>query len=150
MADENPPCSGMDMTSVTCPPAATISVPDAGLSEKSGGGLKVAVSLCWAVRVKPQVLGTSHVHAPVQLPKVDPPVGAATKETGVPGKYSEEQVPPVSLHPMEPSPAVTVPVPPPAILTVSVAPSTKFAMTAMFAVIVTAHDALPEHAPPQL
>ena len=67
------------------------------------------------------------VHAPLQLLKTEPPEGAAVSETDVPGRLSDEQVPPVSVHEIEPSLAGTDPVPPPVIVTFSVMPSAKVA-----------------------
>ena len=67
------------------------------------------------------------VHAPVQLLNTEPPEGVAVSDMDVPGKLSDEQIPPVSLHEMEPSFEVTDPVPPPVIDTLSVIPRIKLA-----------------------
>ena len=93
-------------------------------------------------------------HAPLQLLNCDPFKAAAASETWLPGKLSEEQLPPVSLHEIKPSLEVTVPEPPPVTDTLSVIPSTKAADTLWSELMVTlqlgCELGVLEQAPPQL
>src|SRR4051812_39164646 len=99
------------------PPAATDTVVGARASEKlpAGAAANVAVTLCAALSVTAHV-GVVFVQAPLQPVNVLPFVGAAVSVTAVPlGKLLAHvvgQVMPAGLE-------VTVPVPVPAVVTVS-------------------------------
>ena len=84
-AEENPPCSEIETTSVTCPPGAAVSDLAAGLSEKSGGGLNVAKTVSSELKVIEHLLGSVPVHAPLQPPNTELPETAAAREMELPG-----------------------------------------------------------------
>src|SRR5438093_355575 len=96
-------------------------------------------------------LVTVPVPVPVQLPplqpeKVEPAAGAAVKVTEVPLAYAAAQVVP---HARPAGALVTVPLPTPALLTVSVKDcSAKVAVTVCAALIVTVQVPVPEQPPP--
>lgn len=62
-----PPCAGNVKTSLTCPPRFTLKFVAAGLSEKSGGIVNVAVTDWLELRVTVQEFGSVPVHTPLQL-----------------------------------------------------------------------------------
>lgn len=81
-----PPCEANVRTSLARAPCCTVRVGLAGVSEKSGGGLKVAVTDWLEFRVTLHTLGSLPVHDPLQLVKTDVPAGTARRETTVPGR----------------------------------------------------------------
>src|SRR5438445_7949167 len=105
---------------------------------------KVAVTACAALIV------TLQAPVPVQLPlqpvKVEPAAGAAVKVTAVPLVNEAEQVAPQEIPAGE---LVTVPLPPPALVTVSVEDDgTPLAVTDRAAVIVSALEPAAVQDPP--
>ena len=85
MAEANPPCSEIEITSVTCPPVVAVSDFAAGLKEKSGAGLKVAVTVSSEFNATEHLFGSVPVQAPLQLPNTELPEEAAMREMELPG-----------------------------------------------------------------
>ena len=67
IAAEKPPNAGNVSASLTWPPRFTVSEVLAGLTEKSGAGVIVAVTVWFEFSVTPQELGLVPEHAPLQL-----------------------------------------------------------------------------------
>jgi hypothetical protein len=132
---ENPPCAGKVKTSLTCPPRFMVRLIAAGVGVKSGGTVKVAVTDWLELSVMLHVFGSAPVHAPLHPAKVEPAEGVAVSDSDVLGKYNTEQLPPTQLT--VPSLLVTVPVPIPARVTLSVIPRTKLAVIVLSPSIVT-------------
>jgi hypothetical protein len=106
--------------------------------------VKVAVIACAALIV------AVHVPVPEQPPlqpvKVEPAAGVAVSVTAVPEVKEVEQVAPQEIPAGE---LVTVPLPVPALATVSAKDDcTKLAVTVVAAFTVTAHVPVPEQPPP--
>jgi hypothetical protein len=116
--------------------------------------LTVSVKLCWAnvaVTDWAALIVTVHVPVPVQPPplqplNVEPAAGVAVKVTAVPLANPAEQVAPQE---MPVGALVTVPLPAPALLTVSVKLCwANVAVTDWAALIVTVHVPVPVQPPP--
>lgn len=153
IAAEKPPCAAKLSTSLTLVPAFNVRLESAAVTLKSGGGRMFAVTIWFEFSVTLQELGLVPVHAPLQLENWDEPEGVAVRVTCVPGRFKEEQVPPVSLQEMDPSLEATDPVPPPVTLTLSAMPRTMFAVTVLLESITIEQPELfaaPAQAPPQL
>ena len=107
--------------------------------------MKVAVTVVAAESVTTQVPVPEHP-PPLQPVKVEPPTGVAVNVTAVPLAKLAEQVAPQLI----PTGAlVTVPLPVPALLTVSVNVwSVNVAVTVVAAESVTVQAPVPEHPPP--
>jgi hypothetical protein len=104
-----------------------------------------------AVTLRAALIVTVHVAAPEQSPdqpvKTDPAEADAVSVTTVPSLIAEEHVAPQLIPPTS---DVTVPVPVPAFVTVSVCGTPKVASTSRAWVIVTTHVVLlPEQSPLQ-
>lgn len=151
MTLEKPPCAAKVRTSVPCELGGNASDGLAGLTEKSGGGLNVAVTDWAEFMVTLHIVGSVPVHAPLHPAKSEGAMGTAVSETDVPGNNNAEQVPPVFAQLMPPELLVTLPLPLPVTVTLSVTPGTKFAVTelSMF-IVITQGLAFPEHTPVQL
>jgi hypothetical protein len=134
-------------SSVMCTAFIAVVPATSGLSVKVVPGLKVAVTDVAAVTV------TGQVPMPVQPPplqpvKVEPAFGVAVSVTTVPIVTVVEQVVPQLMPAGE---LVTVPVPVPALVTVSVKDACmKVAVTDVAAVTVTAQVPVPVGQPPPL
>lgn len=130
MAALKPPCEEKLKTSLTLLPAFTVRLAAAGVKVKSGGGLKVAVTVWSAVKVMLQTLGSLPVQAPLQLPKMEFPDGTALIEMVLPGASEGEQSPFVLVQiNMAASWSSTSPAPLPASVTERMSPLTKLAVT---------------------
>jgi hypothetical protein len=107
----------------------------------------VAVTALAADNVTLQVAAVP-VQAPDQLPNV-PVAVVSLSVTTVPGAKLAEQVAVVAVEQLIPAGLlVTVPVPPPASVTVSPKPVVKLSLTSVGALIVRVHTLVPEQPPP--
>jgi hypothetical protein len=110
----------------------------------TGAGLNVAVTVVAAFTVTAQVLVP--LQAPLHPAKVEPPVPVAVSVNAVPGATVSEQSEP---HEMPAGTLVTVPVPPPFLVTVRVTGvRLKVAVTVVAAFTVTAQVLVPLQPPP--
>jgi hypothetical protein len=112
-------------------------------------GTKLAVTLIADATVRVQVLIPAQ-YAEIQPANADPADGTAVRVTTVPLSYFDEQVTPQSMPVGE---LVTVPLPVPAMATVTVycgVGAAKVAVTLWLAFIVTLQAVVPVHAPLQL
>lgn len=83
---EKPFCPANVRASVTCAPVCAVRLVAAGVKEKSGGGVKVAVTACTEFMVTLQALGSVPEQAPLHPANTDPVAGTAVRETVAPGK----------------------------------------------------------------
>jgi hypothetical protein len=89
------------------------------------------------------------VHAPDQLEKTLPVAGVSLRVTTEPAAKFAEQVAVVAVEQLIPAGVlVTVPVPPPASVTVSPKPVVKLSVMLVAAVMVTTQVLVPEQPPP--
>ena len=150
IADAKPPCAAKLSPSLTLLPAFRVKLVSAGLTEKSGGGLKVAVTVSLPFIVTLHTVGSVPVHAPLQPPKTEFPDGTARIEIVLPGRREGEQSPFVLVQTKKATfVSSAMPAPLPASVTAKILPLTKLAVTVWFALIVTVHEPFPVHAPPQ-
>ena len=77
IAAENRPCAEKVSASLTSPPRFTLRLVVDGLTVKSGGGLKFAVTVSLPFIVTLHTFGLVPVHAPLQPPKMEFPDGIA-------------------------------------------------------------------------
>ena len=129
------------------PAGALVTVPlpaPLGLTISVKSGTKVAVTVVFAPSVTVQVLVLEQP-PPLQPVKVEPAVGVAVSVTTVPlvneAEHDAPQAMPVGA-------LVTVPLPAPLGLTVSVKSGTKVAVTVVSAPSVTVHGPVPAQPPP--
>jgi hypothetical protein len=94
---EKPVCSEKLNTSLACPPRLTERLVVAGLTEKSGKALNMAVTDWFEFSVTLQPFGSAPMHAPLQLEKVELAEGTALSTTAVPLNNVAEQVVPQSM-----------------------------------------------------